>query len=369
MPKYDCIAMLLAGGEGKRLGELTKKNAKPAVLFGGKYRIIDFSLSNCTNSGIDTIGVLIQYEPLILNSYIGDGKPWDLQRKNGGVNILPPYLEKNGARWYKGTANAIYQNMTFIEQYRPRYVLILSGDHIYKMDYRNMLNMHIEKKADVTIAVKEVPWNEASRFGIMRLDNSNRVKEFQEKPKIPISNLASMGIYIFNWETLKTYLTKDNNNIDSSKDFGKDVIPLMLKEDCKMHGYSYSGYWRDVGTIASYWDASMDLLTDNPSLNLNDPDWKIYSSNYYYVPQYVGTSAKITKSLINEGCKINGTIDSSIIFSGVIVKKGSIIKNSIIMPNVKIGNDVNLNRVIVTENMIIPDKSFVDNNKDDILLI
>lgn len=354
MPNYDCVAMLLAGGEGKRLGPLTKNIAKPAVSFGGKYRIIDFTLSNCANSGIDTVGILTQYQPLILNSYIGIGNSWDLDRKNGGVTNLPPYVDQSGIRWYKGTANAIYQNISFIEQYNPRYVLVVSGDHIYKMNYIEMLEHHIENMAEVTISVIEVPWEETSRFGIMNTDEKLRIVKFEEKPNNPKSNLASMGIYIFNWDVLKHYLVKDENTQNSSNDFGKDVIPMMLNEGRKMIAYPFIGYWKDVGTIESLWKANMDLLADNSILNLNDDKWLIYSVNTNQPPQYIAPNATVKRSLINEGCAIYGTVESSVLFYGVQIGKGSIIKDSVIMPNVKIGANVRINKAIIAGEMIIP---------------
>ncbi|KXG43553.1 glucose-1-phosphate adenylyltransferase [Tepidibacillus decaturensis] len=369
MRKKECIAMLLAGGEGKRLGLLTKNLAKPAVLFGGKYRIIDFALSNCANSGIDTVGVLTQYEPLVLHSYIGIGSSWDLDRRDGGVTVLPPYMEKNGAKWYKGTANSIYQNIAYIDQFQPEYVLILSGDHIYKMNYQHILKNHIEKGADATIAVIEVPWDEASRFGIMNTDRQLRITEFEEKPQVPKNNLASMGIYIFNWNVLKEALLKDEQIHDSTHDFGKDVIPMMLKEGRKMFAYPYKGYWRDVGTIESLWKANMDLIKDQPELDLNDYQWRIYSVNSYQPPQYIAPNAQVHCSLINEGCSIYGQIEHSVLFHGVQVGKGSIIKDSVIMPNVIIEDNVVIQKSIIGEGTIIKAGSNIGNISGDITLI
>lgn len=369
MPNFDCVAMLLAGGEGKRLGPLTKKLAKPAVSFGGKYRIIDFTLSNCTNSGIDTVGVLTQYQPLLLNSYIGTGSSWDLNRRKGGATILPPFVEQSGVRWYKGTANAIYQNIYFIEQHSPKYVLVISGDHIYKMNYTFMLAHHIENNAEVTIAVNEVSWEDAGRFGIMNLNERYRIIEFEEKPKRPKSNMASMGIYIFNWKILKYYLLKDEKNPISSNDFGKDIIPLMLKEGVEMYAYHFKGYWKDVGTIDSLWKANMDLLSDNPSLNLNDYKWRIYSLNANHPPQYIGPNARIKRSLINEGCTVYGNVEHSVLFNGVHVGERSFIKNSVIMPNVKIGANVEINYAIITEEMIIPDGCKIGDTSGKITLV
>lgn len=369
MSNNDFIAMLLAGGEGRRLGSLTKNVAKPAVSFGGKYRIIDFTLSNCANSGIETVGVLTQYQPLVLNSYIGIGNPWDLDRKNGGVTILPPYVEKDGVKWYKGTANAILQNFYFIEQYNPKYVLVISGDHIYKMDYNLMLRHHVETKADVTIAVKEVSWKDASRFGILNIDSSYRIVDFEEKPKKPKSNLASMGIYIFNWDVLKCYLIKDNDHPNSSNDFGKDVIPLMLKEKVQLFAYPFSGYWKDVGTIESLWQANMDLLSNEEELNLNDNNWRIYSLNTNHPPQFISKSSNVKQSLINEGCVIYGDVDHSVLFYGVHIGEGSMVKNSVIMPNVRIGKGVKIENVIVSEEVIIPDGCNISSPAGEINLI
>ena len=347
--------MLLAGGKGSRLHSLTKELAKPAVPFGGKYRIIDFPLSNCTNSGIDTVGVLTQYQPLVLNSYIGIGSAWDLDRKNGGVTVLPPYTESGGVRWYKGTASAIYQNLNYINQYNPEYVLILSGDHIYKMNYVEMLEYHIQKDADVSISVIEVPWNEAHRFGIMNTNEALDVMEFEEKPANPKNNLASMGIYIFKWSIMKEYLEIDNRNPDSSHDFGKDVIPLLLEENKKLVAYPFKGYWKDVGTVRSLWEANMDLLCDESELNLFDHSWRIYSINPNQPPQYIAKTAEVTGSLLNEGCVIEGSIKHSVLFQGVHVGKGSVIKDSVVMPDATIGEDVYIEKAIVPSGVTVPD--------------
>ncbi|WP_284640117.1 glucose-1-phosphate adenylyltransferase [Paenibacillus silviterrae] len=371
MRSKECVAMLLAGGEGRRLGALTSKLAKPAVHFGGKYRIIDFTLSNCTNSGIDTVGVLTQYQPLVLNNYIGIGTPWDLDRKNGGVSVLPPFMEQSGGDWYKGTANAIYRNISFIEQFDPEYVLVISGDHIYKMDYDLMLDFHKSKGADATIAVIEVKWDEASRFGIMSIDDENRITEFAEKPKEPKSNLASMGIYIFNWHMLKEYLTKDEADPDSSKDFGKDLIPRMLREDKGMYAYPFEGYWKDVGTIQSLWDANMDLLEEQPEFNLNDKEWRIYSVNPCQPGQYIAPTAQIKRSLINEGCWVSGTVEHSVLFYGVQVGEGSLIKDSVIMPGVIIGENVQIYKAIIGEGTVVEDGCVIgepDGNQDIVLI-
>lgn len=349
MRAKECVAMLLAGGQGNRLGVLTKNLAKPAVPFGGKYRIIDFALSNCTNSGINTIGVLTQYRPLKLNAYIGTGQPWDLDRLDGGVFVLPPYMKGKLGEWYKGTANAIYQNAEFIDQYDPDYVLILSGDHIYKMDYNQLLDYHKEKEADVTIAVREVPWEEASRFGIMNADEENRVTEFEEKPKKPKSNKASMGIYIFNWKTLKKYLIADSLNTKSSHDFGKNIIPQMLSAGQKMYAYSFEGYWKDVGTIQSLWEANMDLLEDEPSFDLYDPKWRIYGRNPGEPPHYMGEHGDVKNTLVSEGAVINGSVKHSVIFTKVIVDEGVKIQDSVVMPNATIGEGTMIANSIIAE--------------------
>ncbi len=369
MPSYDCVAMLLAGGEGKRLGALTKHIAKPAVYFGGKYRIIDFTLSNCANSGIDTVGVLTQYQPLRLNTYIGIGNSWDLDRKNGGVTILPPYVEKNGLRWYSGTANAVYQNLNFLEQYQSKYVLVVSGDHIYKMNYTHMLKQHIANNAEVTISVIEVPWEETGRFGIMNIDQENRIIEFEEKPKHARSNLASMGIYIFNTDILKLYLEKDEHDTLSVHDFGKNVIPAMLEGEINMYAYHFNDYWKDVGTIKSLWEANMELLKDQPSLDLHEYNWPIYSVNPNQPPPYIGPRAVVKQSLINEGSIVLGEVERSVIFYGAHIGEGSVIKDSVIMPNVKIGNGVRINKAIISEEAIIPDGCNIGNEEGEIILI
>lgn len=359
MKNKECIAMLLAGGEGKRLGKLTKKIAKPAVFFGGKYRIIDFTLSNCTNSGIDTVGVLTQYHPQALNRYIGIGKPWDLDRKEGGVSILPPFIKRKGGDWYKGTADAIYQNMDYIEQYNPEYVLIISGDHIYKMDYERMLRFHKEQKADATIAVIGVRWKEVNRFGILSVDDNHKVTDFKEKPEDSTSNLASMGVYIYTWKTLKQYLENDAAQSKSSHDFGKDIIPAMLEDGIQLTAYPFEGYWKDVGTIDSLWEANMDLLDDETTLNLHDRKWRIYSLNPNQPPQYIAESAVISNSLVNEGCIVFGEVNHSVLFYGVEIGKGSVITDSVIMPNAKIGENVTIYKAIVGEGSIIGDGSVV----------
>jgi glucose-1-phosphate adenylyltransferase len=369
MQKKECVAMLLAGGEGRRLGALTEQIAKPAVHFGGKYRIIDFTLSNCTNSGIDAVGVLTQYQPLVLNSYIGIGSPWDLDRKEGGVSVLPPYMKSAGGDWYKGTANAIYQNIGFVEQFDPEYLLVISGDHIYKMDYDWMLQVHKEQNADATIAVVEVPWEETSRFGIMRTDESGRITEFAEKPKKATSNLASMGVYMFTWSVLKAYLMKDAADPNSSNDFGKDIIPQLLKDKANLMAYRYEGYWKDVGTIHSLWEANMDLLQEKPSLNLNDHGWRIYSQNPNQPAQYIASTAQLSNSLVNEGCEVAGRVDHSVLFYGVQVAEESHIIDSVIMPNVKIGRGAVIRRSIVGEGTVIGEGCQIGSVDGEITLI
>lgn len=345
--------MLLAGGQGSRLHVLTEATAKPAVPYGGKYRIIDFPLSNCSNSGVDTVGVLTQYKPMELNSYIGNGAPWDLNRNNGGVYVLPPYATGETGQWYLGTANAIGQNIRFIEQFDPTYVLILSGDHIYKMDYSLMLAEHEEKEADATLAVFPVPIEEASRFGVLNTDADNRIESFDEKPKNPKSNKASMGIYIFTWEKLREYLLKDNVDQSTDHDFGKNIIPAMLADGLRLFAYSFRGYWKDVGTIESLWEANMDLLEDPPLFNLYDPSWRIYGKNAIMPPHYIAPHATVTRSIITEGAQIYGSIAHSVIFSDVIVEKGAVVVNSIIMPGVRIQEGARVFCSIVGEGTVI----------------
>lgn len=355
MRRKKWLAMLLAGGQGTRLGELTKGLAKPAVPYGGKYRIIDFALSNCMHSGIDTVGVLTQYQPHLLNAYIGNGKAWDLDRLFGGVALLPPYKGEGGGEWYKGTANAIYQNLHFIDQYDPDVVVVLSGDHIYKMNYNHLLEFHEENQADATIAVIPVPWHEASRFGIMNTDDHGRIIEFQEKPAQPISNLASMGVYIFNWSLLRQSLINDESNPDSSNDFGKDIIPKLLADQHNLFAYQFQGYWKDVGTIESLWEAHMDLLEEVPLFNLSDPVWKIYAGNANHPPQYIAKEARVRCSLVNEGCFIYGEVDHSVISYYVQVGKGSVIKDCVIMPDVTIGENVRIERAIIGSHYVVQD--------------
>lgn len=347
--KKKCVAMLLAGGQGSRLYALTNNIAKPAVSFGGKYRIIDFPLSNCVNSGIDTVGVLTQYQPLILNDYIGNGQPWDLDRAFGGVHILSPYQAKHSSDWYKGTANAIYQNLHFIKQFDPDYVLILSGDHIYKMNYSTMLNYHILNKADCTIAAINVKKEEASRFGILNTNKDGTIYEFEEKPKQPKSTLASMGIYIFSAQKLYQYLEADSKNPNSSNDFGKDILPTMLGSGEKMMAYEFKGYWKDVGTIDSLYEANMDLLGDNPKFDVTDSSWKIQSRSPLAPPQYVGKDAKTLNSIIMSGCEVFGTVENSVLASDVVVKKGAVIKNSIIMSGAVIGENSKIEYSVIDE--------------------
>lgn len=343
----ECVAMLLAGGQGTRLGVLTQNVAKPAVPFGAKYRIIDFTLSNCINSGIDTVGVLTQYQPFELNQYIGNGQPWDLDRINGGAFVLPPYMKAKAGEWYKGTANAIYQNIQFIDRFNPKYVLILSGDHIYKMNYEQMLEQHKEKGADCTIAVINVPIEEASRFGIMNTDENGKIYEFQEKPKQPKSTKASMGIYIYNWPILKKYLQMDEEDKSSSNDFGKNIIPKMLENGEKLYSYDFSGYWKDVGTISSLWEANMDVLDPNSGLNLSDNSWKIYARNMAETPHYVGKNAVVKNSAISEGGYIDGDVENSVIFRGAVIAKGAKVKNSVIFNNAIIDEGAEVNYAIV----------------------
>lgn len=345
--------MLLAGGQGSRLYTLTERTAKPAVPFGGKYRIIDFPMSNCVNSGIDTVGVLTQYQPLALNEYIGNGEPWDLDRTHGGVTVLPPYQGKRGAAWYRGTANAIYQNMTFIERYAPDYTLILSGDHIYKMDYSRMLAEHKKNGADCTIAVLEVPMSQASRFGILNTDEDGRITEFEEKPKAPKSNKASMGIYIFTTAKLREYLEADDADPDSSNDFGKNVIPAMLGDGCLMYAYTFEGYWKDVGTLTSLWEANMDLLGNPPKFDLYDRKWRIFYRHNAFPPHRIGEDAKISNSMVTEGCVIEGTVIGSILANGVHVEKGAVVRDSVIMSGVTVKAGAQISYAIIDSDTVV----------------
>lgn len=363
--KKEMIAMLLAGGQGSRLFVLTNNRAKPAVPFGGKYRIIDFTLSNCSNSGIDTVGVLTQYKPMELNAYIGTGQPWDLDRMNGGIQVLPPYVTGDDGQWYKGTANAIYQNMQFIEQYSPSYVLVLSGDHVYKMDYAKMLAFHKERQADATIAVMDVPIDEASAYGIMNTKDDLSIYEFEEKPKQPKSTKASMGVYIFTWEKLKKYLIEDEQSEGSANDFGKNIIPAMLRCGERMFAYPFDGYWKDVGTINNLWEANMDLLNPTISLNLSDPLWRIYCRHSMTTPQYVGSHAVLKNSMITEGCEVDAIVNNSILFSDVTAEEDAQVCYSVVMRNAKIGRGAKVRYAIVADNAVIEDGAVVGAPPED----
>ncbi len=362
--KNECIAMLLAGGQGSRLGILTHKIAKPAVPFGGKYRIIDFPLSNCVNSGIYTVGVLTQYQPLELNDYVGNGEPWDLDRTDGGVHILSPYQQIQGTDWYKGTANAIYQNIHFIDKYDPEYVVVLSGDHIYKMDYADMLAYHKQQEAACTIAMREVEWKEASRFGLMLVNDDGTISEFEEKPANPRSNKASMGIYIFTWSKLREYLIADENDPESSNDFGHNVIPAMHEAGEKMVAYQFDGYWRDVGTIESLWEANMDILSPASGINLNDPHWKIYARSPSAAPQYIADTAEVKNSMVTEGCSVEGKADFSVLFPNSTVEEGAFVKYSIIMPGATVKKGADVQYAIVAEGAVIGENAKVGAGPD-----
>ncbi|OLS02300.1 glucose-1-phosphate adenylyltransferase [Tissierella creatinophila DSM 6911] len=359
MNKKKVVAMLLAGGQGSRLKTLTKHIAKPAVPFGGKYRIIDFPLSNATNSGISDIGVLTQYKPALLNSHIGIGSVWDYDRNVGGLRILQPFTSEDGGRWYTGTANAIFENIDFLEEIDAQYVLILSGDHIYKMDYNDLLEVHKEKCADVTIAVMEVPWEEASRFGILNVDESMKIVEFDEKPENPKNNMASMGIYMFNWKKLKHYLVEDSKNKNSSHDFGKDILPKMLEDGNKMYAWNFEGYWKDVGTVKSFWEANMDLLGENNTLNLYDKDWRIYTRPKNLPPQYIAETAIIDNSLINEGCVVRGEVNNSILFSETRIEEGAVVNNSVIMSNCTIKKGAKVNNAVILEGITVEEGEII----------
>ncbi len=362
----ECIAMLLAGGQGSRLMVLTEKTAKPAVPFGGKYRIIDFPLSNCVNSGIDTVGIMTQYQPLELNDYIGNGGPWGLNRNFGGVHVLPPYSKSKKSEWYKGTANAIYQNIRFVDRYNPKYVLVISGDHIYKMDYSKMLKFHKEKNAECTIAVLDVPIEEASRFGIMNTNDDDSIYDFEEKPKKPKGTKASMGVYLFDWEILRQYLISDEHTDGSSNDFGKDVIPKLLSDKKRLYAYRFDGYWKDVGTIQSLWEANMDLIDDNIPIELKDPDFKIYARNYAHPSSYISKSATVNNSLISEGCEVYGDVIHSVVSTGCIIEEGALVENSFIMPNTTIKKGANVKYSIISENCTIGENATVGVDPDDI---
>lgn len=363
--RKEMVAMLLAGGQGSRLYVLTSERAKPAVPFGGKYRIIDFTLSNCANSGIDTVGVLTQYRPLELNTYIGNGQPWDFDRMSGGVQVLPPYQTGSTGTWYKGTANAIYQNINFVDQYNPKYVLILSGDHVYKMDYARMLAYHKEKGADATIAVMSVPFHEASSYGIMNVNDDMSIFEFEEKPANPKSNKASMGVYIFTWDKLKAYLEQDEANPDSSNDFGKNIIPAMLGNGERMFAYGFDGYWKDVGTIDNLWEANMDLLNPTIPLNLSDPLWRIYSRHDATTPHYISAAANIKNSMITEGCEVNGKLNYSVLFSNVTVEEEASLDFAVVMKNVNIGKNANIKYAIIADDAVIEDGAVVGAAPED----
>ena len=365
-PKQEVVAMLLAGGQGSRLGVLTQKIAKPAVPYGGKYSIIDFPLSNCVNSGIEAVGVLTQYQPLVLNEYIGNGQPWDLDGMNVGVQVLSPYEKKGGADWYSGTANAIYQNINYIDRYNPEYVVILSGDHIYKMDYSKMVAYHKEHNADCTIAVIDVPLAEASRFGILNTNPDGSIYEFDEKPAHPKSTNASMGIYVFSWDKLRKYLIEDEANPDSSNDFGKDILPKMLADGQRMFAYAFSGYWKDVGTIESLWESNMDLLDPNVTLDLADENWKIYSRNPVVAPHYVSPTGVVQNSLISDGCIIEGNVDFSVLFSNVTIAPGAVVNDSILMPGVVVEEGAVIQYAIVSENAVIKKNAVVGARPEDI---
>ena len=356
----EIIAMLLAGGQGSRLYALTQNLAKPAVPFGGKYRIIDFPLSNCVNSDIDTVGILTQYQPLVLNEYIGNGQPWDLDRLNGGVHILPPYQQASGSDWYKGTANAIYQNISFIERYNPKYVIILSGDQICKQDYREFLEFHKQKNAEFSVAVMEVPWEEASRFGLMVTDENDKITEFQEKPKEPKSNLASMGIYIFNWDILKKYLIEDENNPNSENDFGNNIIPNLLKDKRDMYAFRFEGYWKDVGTIPSLWEANMEVLDpEHSGINIFDENWKIYSRNSGMAGHRVTRTGEVEDSMITDGCIVSGKVKHSVLFAGVKVEEGALVEDSVIMGATVIKKGAVVRHSIIAEKAIVEEDAHI----------
>ena len=374
--KKECVAMILAGGQGSRLMVLTENTAKPAVPFGGKYRLIDFPLSNCVNSGIDTVGILTQYQPLQLNEYIGNGLPWGLNSASGGIHVLSPYSKAASSEWYKGTANAIYQNLSFLERYHPTNVLILSGDHIYKMNYAKMLREHMKNKADCTIAVLEVPLEEASRFGIMATDSANRITEFQEKPSEPKSTKASMGIYVFRWEVLREYLVRDNDDPNSSNDFGKNIIPALIADGKRLFAYEFEGYWKDVGTIGSLWQSNMDILGDKPLLDMRDPKDRIYARNYSHPCSYIAPEAKVENSYIAEGSTVYGIVKNSIISTGCVVEKGAIIENSLVMPDAVIETRSVIRYAIIGENAKVcanarigDDPEFYEKSKWDIAVV
>lgn len=369
MKEGKMIAMLLAGGQGSRLKLLTKEVAKPAVPFGGKYRIIDFPLSNCSNSNIFDVGILTQYKPYQLNSHIGIGSAWDLDRRSGGVRILPPYMSEQGGRWYKGTANAIYENISFIDELDPQYVLILSGDHIYKMDYSFMLDFHRKKGADITVSVIEVPWEDTHRFGILNTDEDDFIVEFEEKPKKAKSNLASMGIYIFDWKSLRAYLVSDEKNPKSANDFGKDIIPSMKRDGKKTYAYRFKGYWKDVGTVKSYWEANMDLLSEDNTLDLYDASWKIYSKNRHLPPQYIGANASVSNSLINEGCYVEGHLENCVLFNEIFVRKDAKVTNSVILSGVTIESGCEIHNAVIMEDVTVKAGTVIGKPDSDLVYL
>ena len=356
----EMVAMLLAGGQGSRLYALTQNLAKPAVPFGGKYRIIDFPISNCVNSGIDTVGVLTQYQPVELNNYIGNGQPWDLDRVYGGIHVLPPYQKASGSDWFKGTANAIYQHIAFIEKYDPQYVIILSGDQICKQDYNDFLQFHKAKGAEFSVAVMEVPWDEASRFGLMVTDENDKITEFQEKPKNPKSNLASMGIYIFNWDILKKYLIEDEADPNSENDFGNNIIPNLLRDQREMYAYRFEGYWKDVGTISSLWEANMEVLDpENSGIDLFDDNWKIYSRHMGHTGHRIAPTAVVEDSMVTDGCYVKGTVKHSILYAGVTVEEGAVVEDAVVMGNTTIEKGAVVRHCIIGENVWIGENAMV----------
>ena len=363
MRRKECIAMLLAGGQGSRLYDLTTKNAKPAVSFGGKYRIIDLSLSNCVNSGIDTVGVLIQYRPLVLNKYLASGEEWDLDASFGGVHVLPPYATAEGGSWYEGTADAIYHNIDFIDHYNPEYVLILSGDHLYSMDYNKMLESHKKNEADLTVSVMEVGWEEASRFGIMSVNKSDRITKFAEKPEKPESNLASMGIYIFSWPVLRDALLEDHEDQKSEKDFGKNIIPKLLREKKRLFAYHFEGYWKDVGTVDSYYETQMSLLDEEPEFDVFSKNVRIFSNSNFYPPHKIGSKGSVKNSIICNGCFIGGEINNSIIGLGAVVEEGAVIKDSILLPDCHVGKGAVITHAIVNEGAKVPGHKSYGNSR------